>query len=215
MENNNPQPIIDDSRWLFIDSSRITPATRLSEHFTLGEMIASGTARQYEIDNMPTPDIIDNLRELCINVLEPVRRRFGVTRITSAYRCEELNRRLGGAKNSQHMRGEAADIHIAGREEGMKIFEFIRDNVVFDQLLFENIMTNGCCWLHVSYTTRRINRRMAKEMNLEYAMTDEPEIEFPVVYPFDTADTGYNPFDVKNDGYNPFGTDYYNTVITC
>lgn len=140
--------------------------TMLSEHFSLEEMIASGTAIRLHIANNPTAEAVDNLRRLCVNVLEPVRRRFGVTRITSGYRSPELNAAVGGEATSQHLRGEAADIHISNHEAGRKVFEYIRSNLEFDQLLFENRMSNGCCWLHVSYTTRRANRRQAMNMRI-------------------------------------------------
>ncbi len=138
----------------------------LSEHFTLREMVRSGTAIERGIDNTPTPEVVYNLTCLCQNVLEPVRRQFGMTRITSGYRCKELNDAVGGVKNSQHITGEAADIHVSSIETARKIYDFIRDNLPFDQLLLERVMSNGCCWLHVSFTIHRNNRRQAMEINL-------------------------------------------------
>lgn len=133
----------------------------LSEHFSLEEMTRSGEALRRKITNEPAPDDIERLRLLCENVLEPIRRRFGVTRISSGYRCAELNRAVGGAAGSQHLRGEAADIHISDAGTGRKIYDYVRRHLDFDQLLFERRMSNGCRWLHVSYTTRRPNRRQA------------------------------------------------------
>ena len=87
--------------------------TRLSEHFTLEEMCRSGAAVRHRIDNTPDREQAERLRQLCLNVLEPLRRRFGVIRITSGFRSERLNAIVGGANTSQHMRGEAADITVA------------------------------------------------------------------------------------------------------
>ncbi len=138
----------------------------LSEHFSLEEMTRSGEALRRKISNVPTAEQTENLRQLCLNVLEPVRRRFGATRITSGYRCPELNRAVGGAPASQHTRGEAADIHLSNMEVGRKMFDFIRRHTDFDQLLFERRVKGGCRWLHVSYTTRRKNRREAGELEV-------------------------------------------------
>ena len=125
----------------------------LTAHFSLREMCASGTAIRLGIENVPDEAVIKRLQQLCEHVLEPLRQRFGVIRITSGYRCERLNRAVGGVKNSQHLRGEAADIHVSNIEVGRKMFRFIKENLEFDQLLFERILENGVCWLHVSYRT--------------------------------------------------------------
>lgn len=131
---------------------------QLSKHFTLWEMMRSGTAVRMNIKNVPDEQEKEALRQLCQHVLEPLRCRYGAIIITSGYRCLRLNRAVGGVPTSQHMRGEAADIFIPNLEIGRKYFDFIKNNTTFDQLIWEPRSADVPRWLHVSYTTRRPNR---------------------------------------------------------
>ena len=131
---------------------------QLSKHFTLWEMMRSGTAVRMNIKNVPDEQEKEALRQLCQHVLEPLRCRYGAITITSGYRCLRLNRAVGGVPMSQHMRGEAADIFIPNLEIGRKYFDFIKNNTTFDQLIWEPRGADVPRWLHVSYTTRRPNR---------------------------------------------------------
>lgn len=131
---------------------------QLSKHFTLWEMMRSGTAVRLNIKNVPDEQEKEALRQLCEHVLEPLRCRYGAIIITSGYRCLRLNRAVGGVPTSQHMRGEAADIFIPNLEIGRKYFDFIKNNTTFDQLIWEPRGADVPRWLHVSYTTRRPNR---------------------------------------------------------
>lgn len=103
----------------------------------LSEFTRSATAIRHGIDNTPDADSVAALQDLCINVLEPLRRRFGVIRITSGYRCLKLNQMVGGSRTSQHLFGEAADIHVGSLETARKYFYFIKDHLLFDQMLLE------------------------------------------------------------------------------
>lgn len=125
----------------------------LSEHFTLSEFVRSETAERKHIDNTPSPEVVDNLRALCRNVLEPARVSFGAPiYITSGYRCPALNAAVGGKPTSQHLRGEAADLQVQGVHNLKRLYKVIRDHGVFDQLLFES-NKSGAKWIHVSYTS--------------------------------------------------------------
>lgn len=131
---------------------------RLSEHFELVEFTRSATAIRRGIDNNPEITDIEALQALCVNVLEPLRKRFGVIRITSGYRCLQLNDAVGGSRTSQHLYGQAADIHVGCREMAMKMFTYVVNNLTFDQMLVEMKRGKVHC-LHISYRTDGPNRK--------------------------------------------------------
>ena len=127
--------------------------TPVTMHFTIEEMYASDTAKRLGIDNKPTTQKMINIVYLCAFVLEPLRVAIGKPiKISSGYRCEKLNKAVGGVYNSQHLKGQAADIDIQGDMAfGRKIFDYIRDHLPFDQLIWEKNPKTGSCWVHVSF----------------------------------------------------------------
>ena len=126
--------------------------TPVTMHFTIEEMYASDTAKRLGIDNKPTTQKFINLVYLAAYVLEPLRVAMGKPiKISSGYRCEKLNKAVGGVYNSQHLKGQAADIDIQGDMAfGRKIFDYIKDHLPFDQLIWEH-NAKGSYWVHVSY----------------------------------------------------------------
>jgi zinc D-Ala-D-Ala carboxypeptidase len=130
----------------------------LAPHFTLYEMTRSGTAIENDIPNRPSKVTVKALEALCQHILEPLRKQFGPIVVSSGYRCEQLNLLVGGQPASQHCRGEAADIVVNSAARGRAMFNYIRQNLDFDQLIWEPIGAKEPRWLHVSYTTRRPNR---------------------------------------------------------
>ena len=132
---------------------------QLSEHFKLSEFTQSGTARRHKVKNVPGPREVERLRFLCVKSLEPMRRRFGAIRITSGFRCKKLNALVGGSPMSQHVLGEAADIHTGGRELSEKMFGFAKQNISFDQLILEHNPAHGIYWLHISLRSDRPGNR--------------------------------------------------------
>jgi zinc D-Ala-D-Ala carboxypeptidase len=134
--------------------------THLSANFTIREFEASQTASRHNISNQMSADQIARARVLAQHVLQPIRDHFGVTVITSGFRGEELNRRIGGARNSQHMTGEAADIRVPG-VSNYELAVWIRDNLEYDQLILEAYTPGdiGSGWVHVSFTVSRANRK--------------------------------------------------------
>lgn len=124
---------------------------KLSENFTLAELTKSSTAKRLGIDNTPNPEQLENLVELCHKVLQPLRDAIGPIRISSGLRVPELNKAIGGSTTSQHcaINGAAADIDI---EDNKKVFDYIKNNLQFDQLIAEGVDDNGNMnWVHVSY----------------------------------------------------------------
>ena len=134
------------------------------KHFTFDELIHSDTADRLGIDNSPTCDAISNLDDLVTNVLDRLRSEWGRPIIvTSGYRCKELNAAVGGTRNSQHLKGQAADI-VSDDFEAFRRFvrRWCKDND-FDQCIFEH--SGGKEWIHISYVEGR-NRRQMLDLNV-------------------------------------------------
>lgn len=126
-------------------------------HFTIKELTRSATAQRLGIDNTPPSTAVKALRALVDNVLDPLREAWGgPIMVNSGYRCPELNKIVGGTPNSQHQRGEAADITVGSRSDNRRLLALIkRLNLPVDQCIDEK----GCRWIHVSHRTGR-NRLM-------------------------------------------------------
>lgn len=124
--------------------------TQLTKHFKLEEFTKSATAKRLGIDNTPSAEHIQNMKNLCEKALEPLREKFGPIIIGSGYRCEKLNKAIGGSKTSQHRIGEAADIHCPSNEIGNKYFEFLKKNVPYNQLIREyDNPRSKLFWIHI------------------------------------------------------------------
>ena len=134
-------------------SNEIDFEEQLSPHFTVGEMMRSGKAP----GEASRAEVIENLRELCRCVLEPLRRRVGRVIVVGGYRCEAVNRAVHGAEHSQHMRGEAADIHVTGLEMCRK-YAAILSQTDFDQMILEPQESIKKRWIHISYRRDGKNR---------------------------------------------------------
>ncbi len=126
---------------------------QLSEHLALSEVIRSETAKRKGISNMPTETHIANFKVLAEKVFEPIRKHFGKPiHISSGYRSIALNKAIGGSLTSQHCSGEAIDIDMDGTLiKNAEIFNFIKDNLKFDQLIWEFGTSDNPDWVHVSY----------------------------------------------------------------
>jgi hypothetical protein len=128
---------------------------KLSNYVSLAEVTKSDTAKRKGISNEPTPEHLENLKTICTEVFDKVREHFGVPiYISSGYRSAALNKAIGGSSTSDHNLGRALDLDQDGHGNGitnMEVFEFIKDNLEFDQLIYEFGTTKNPDWVHVGY----------------------------------------------------------------
>lgn len=128
---------------------------KLTRHFNLGEFTQSQTATRMGMDIEPPPEVVQSLKALCVNILEPLRLDLRRSMfITSGYRPAWLNEKIGGAPNSQHIKGEAADFVAAWHTPRQICKRILLLELPFDQLILEFDR-----WVHVSY--RDAPRRQA------------------------------------------------------
>lgn len=135
---------------------------QLSKDFYLGEFLISQTASRFNIPNIPNQKQIDNLKALCTKILQPLRDHYGrPIIISSGYRSLILNKRIGGATNSSHTFGEAADFTIPGISN-KQVWDYIAANFNYDQVILEFYGSGNSGWVHVSYSNGRIANRKQK-----------------------------------------------------
>ena len=144
---------------------------KLSAHLDLSEVIRSESAKRNGISNMPIALHIENFKLLAEKVFEPIRLHFGCPiHISSGYRSAELNRCVGGSSTSQHCTGEAIDIDMDGSTSGVTnkmVFDYIKDNLSFDQLIYEFGDSKNPDWVHVSYeSTGRQRKQVLHRVDL-------------------------------------------------
>jgi putative chitinase len=135
--------------------SSVSPEMQLSEHFNLKEFTKSETAIRKRIDNTPNLEHANNLKMVCENILEPVRKHFGKpVRINSGYRGPALNKAVGGSAKSQHCNGEAVDFEIDGLPNP-DLAKWVAQNCDFDQIILEFYDPKegpNSGWVHASYS---------------------------------------------------------------
>jgi hypothetical protein len=136
---------------------------KLSENLSLSEVTRSDSAKRKGISNEPTPEHLENFKKLAENIFEPIRKHFGKPiHISSGYRSKALNAVIGGSASSQHCTGEAIDIDMDGSSNGITnkmVFDYIKANLNFDQLIWEFGTKDNPDWVHVSYETTGKQRK--------------------------------------------------------
>ena len=134
---------------------------QISKHITYAEAIHSNTAKRNGIDNTPTPDQVEVMKITAEKIFEPLRKFVeGPIKITSMFRSKELNKAIGGSSStSQHMKGQAMDLDdVYGYKSNSEMYYWIKENLNFDQLIWEFGTDMKPNWIHVSFISESENR---------------------------------------------------------
>lgn len=125
---------------------------KFTKNFTYEELIQSSVASRLKIPNVPNKEEKQNLKELAEKILQPIRDKWGKPIVvTSGFRSEQVNKAVGGVRNSQHRTGSAADIKIGGKTENKKLFNMIEQMIKNNEIeLGQLIDEYNYSWIHVS-----------------------------------------------------------------
>ena len=140
---------------------------KISDHINFKEATNSQTAIQLGLSNKPKKEHLDSMELLAEKVFEPLRKWVGgPIKVNSFYRSEEVNSRIGGAsKYSDHLKGRAIDITTMGKKTNKEMFLYIIENLDFDQIISEYPIKGEPQWIHVSYNSKKNNRKQALEIS--------------------------------------------------
>lgn len=123
-----------------------------TKNFTFEELIASSTAKRLGLDNTPTQQEKSNLKKLAVDILQPIRDKWGSSIVvTSGFRSDKVNKAVGGSKTSQHAKGEAADLKIGGVAQNRKLFNLIVQMIKNKEIQVGQLINEyNYSWIHVS-----------------------------------------------------------------
>jgi|TARA_R100000995_G_scaffold79637_1_gene50817 zinc D-Ala-D-Ala carboxypeptidase len=133
---------------------------KISDHITYAEAIHSNTAKRRGIDNTPNPTQVENMKLTAEKIFEPLRKFVGgPIKVNSFFRSPELNTKIGGSKTSQHCKGQAIDIDdVFGYKTNAEMYNWIKENLDFDQMIWEFGTDMNPNWVHISYVSEEDNR---------------------------------------------------------
>lgn len=132
----------------------------ISKYISYQEATTSQTATRKRIDNTPTSAELICMQLVAMRIFDVVREHFNTPlRVSSFFRCLALNKAVGGAVNSQHKLGQAIDMQGTGDVTNKQIFDYIKNNLDFDQLIWEFGNNKNPAWVHVSYVSKEKNRK--------------------------------------------------------
>lgn len=121
---------------------------RISKHISIDEATLSPTALRLGIDNTPNEEVLVNMKLVAERCFEPIREWYGKPiKVNSFYRCDALNRAVKGSATSQHVQGKAIDISTGTKAGNKLIYDWAKENIIFDQLINEYDYS----WVHISY----------------------------------------------------------------
>jgi hypothetical protein len=145
----------------------------ISNNITYAEAIHSSTAKRKQIDNTPSPTQIEAMKLLAEKVFEPLRRWVdGPIKVNSFFRSSSLNEAIGGAASSQHCKGQAMDIDdVYGIKSNAEMYNWIKENLDFDQMIWEFGTDTQPNWLHISYVSKEDNRNKCLKAYKEHNTT--------------------------------------------
>jgi len=145
----------------------------ISNHITYAEAIHSNTAKRKNIDNTPNETQVEAMKLLAEKVFEPLREWVGgPIKVNSFFRSETLNEAIGGSATSQHCKGQAIDIDdVYGRKSNAEMYNWIKDNLDFDQMIWEFGTDMQPNWVHVSYVSEEKNRNKCLKAYKEHGRT--------------------------------------------
>ena len=145
----------------------------LSKNITYAEAIHSSTAKRKRIDNTPNPSQIESMKLLAKKIFEPLREWVGgPVKVNSFFRSAKLNESIGGVVSSQHCKGQAIDIDdVYGRKTNAEMYHWIKENLNFDQMIWEFGTDTQPNWIHISYVSDKDNRNKCLKAYKEYNNT--------------------------------------------
>jgi|TARA_R100000084_G_scaffold70746_1_gene31383 hypothetical protein len=154
---------------------------KLSRNLSLAEATKSITAKRLGIDNTPDEWVTENLKQIAVNVFQPIRDALGCPiHVSSGYRSADLNTAIGGSRRSQHVEGRALDLDadVFRGCTNSEIFNYVRENLEFDQLIWEFGDEDNPDWVHVSFVYDGINRKRC----LKACRDDEGKVYYEVIF---------------------------------
>jgi hypothetical protein len=146
---------------------------RISNHITYAEAIHSNTAKRKGIDNTPNPTQVEAMKLLAEEIFEPLREWVGgPIKVNSFFRSVALNEAIRGVASSQHCKGQAIDLDdVYGRKSNAEMFHWIKENLCFDQLIWEFGTDMNPNWIHVSFVSKEENRNRCLKAYKEHGKT--------------------------------------------